>query len=53
MNCLNNYLLDTNPEKENDEFIRSIRDNVEWLGYKPWKITHASENFDHLYNFAV
>ena len=23
------------------------------MGYEPWKITHASDNFDQLYKFAV
>lgn len=23
------------------------------MGYEPWKITHASDNFGHLYNYAV
>jgi glutaminyl-tRNA synthetase len=23
------------------------------MGYEPWKITHASDNFDILYNYAV
>ena len=44
---------DTNPDKENEEYIINIKKNVEWLGYTPWKVTHASDNFDHLYNFAV
>ncbi|KAL5013471.1 hypothetical protein ScPMuIL_007741 [Solemya velum] len=44
---------DTNPEKEEEKFFRGIRDTIEWLGYKPWKVTHASDNFDKLYEFAV
>lgn len=36
---------DTNPEKENLEYIVNIRKNVEWLGYKPWKMTFASDVF--------
>lgn len=27
---------DTNPEKESDEFIQNIKENVSWLGYKPF-----------------
>ena len=23
------------------------------MGYEPWKVTHASDNFQHLYEFAV
>ena len=26
---------------------------VEWLGFKPYKITHASDQFDKLYEYAV
>ncbi|EGR28605.1 hypothetical protein IMG5_171930 [Ichthyophthirius multifiliis] len=44
---------DTNPEKENMEYINSIKDNVKWLGYEPWKVTYSSDNFDILYQYAV
>lgn len=44
---------DTNPEKEEEKFFTGIRDIVEWLGYKPYKITHSSDNFDQLYEWAV
>ncbi len=44
---------DTNPDKENEEYIINIKKNVEWLGYTPYKITHASDNFDQLYAFAI
>lgn len=44
---------DTNPCKENHEFIDHIKKNVEWLGYKPWKITASSDWFDELYNLAI
>ena len=37
---------DTNPEKEEEKFFTAIKDVVEWLGYKPYKITHSSDNFD-------
>lgn len=43
---------DTNPEKETKEFIDNIKENVEWLGYKPWKITYASDYFENLYDLA-
>ncbi len=43
---------DTNPEKETKEFIDNIKENVEWLGYKPWKITYASDHFEKLYELA-
>lgn len=44
---------DTNPEKEEEKFFVGIRDMVEWLGYKPNKITHSSDNFQQLYEWAV
>ena len=44
---------DTNPEKEEEKFFTGIRDIVEWLGYKPYQITHSSDNFDQLYSWAV
>lgn len=44
---------DTNPEKEEEKFFTGILDMVKWLGFEPWKITHASDNFGKLYEFAV
>ncbi|XP_051950388.1 glutamine--tRNA ligase-like [Xyrauchen texanus] len=44
---------DTNPEKEEENYFTAIRDMVEWLGYKPYAVTHASDNFQHLYDLAV
>lgn len=44
---------DTNPIKENQEFIDNISENIKWMGYEPFKVTHASDNFDKLYDFAV
>lgn len=43
---------DTNPEKEEEKFFVGIKDMVEWLGYKPYQITHSSDNFDQLYEWA-
>lgn len=51
-NCYLRY-DDTNPEKEEEKFFLGIRDMVEWLGYKPFKVTYASDNFDKLYQCAV
>ena len=44
---------DTNPIKENQEFIDNVKENINWMGYEPWKVTHASDNFGHLYRFAI
>jgi len=44
---------DTNPEKEEEKFFVGIRDIVEWLGYTPYKITHSSDYFQQLYEWAI
>ncbi|KAJ8880756.1 hypothetical protein PR048_017226 [Dryococelus australis] len=44
---------DTNPEKEEEKFFVAIKDIVEWLGYRPYKVTHSSDYFDQLYEWAV
>lgn len=45
---------DTNPEKENIEFIDSIKEDVKWLGFA-WNddICYSSDYFDRLYGFAI
>lgn len=45
---------DTNPEKESDEYIRSIQEDIRWLGFT-WtgKERYASDYFDQLHDFAV
>lgn len=43
---------DTNPEKEEEKYFTAIKDMVEWLGYTPYAITHASDNFQQLYDWA-
>ncbi|WP_189003237.1 glutamine--tRNA ligase/YqeY domain fusion protein [Deinococcus roseus] len=44
---------DTNPEKENYEFVNSIRQDVEWLGFKPAQVLFASDYFEKYYECAV
>ncbi|ETN81795.1 glutamine--tRNA ligase family protein [Necator americanus] len=44
---------DTNPEKEEEKFFTAIEDIVHWLGYTPARITHSSDNFQQLYEWAV
>ena len=44
---------DTNPEKESNEYIDSIIQGVKYLGYSPFKITHSSDYFDQLYEYAI
>ena len=45
---------DTNPSKEDIEYVESIREDVRWLGFD-WgdREYYASDYFDHLYQFAV
>ena len=45
---------DTNPEKENDEYVNSIKEDVEWLGFH-WagEARYASNYFDQLFDYAV
>ena len=44
---------DTNPEKEDTEFVESIREDIRWLGFE-WHEEHfASNYFDQLYEWAV
>jgi glutaminyl-tRNA synthetase len=45
---------DTNPEKESDEYIQSIQEDVRWLGFQ-WNgdVHYASDYFDQLYDWAV
>ncbi|ODM16179.1 Glutamine--tRNA ligase [Aspergillus cristatus] len=43
---------DTNPAGEEQEYFESIRDIVQWLGFKPAAITYSSDHFDRLYELA-
>ena len=44
---------DTNPEKEDTEFVEAIEEDVRWLGFE-WDAKHfASDYFDQLYDWAV
>ena len=44
---------DTNPEKENLEYVNAIRRDVEWLGYEWHSNPFASDYFGQLYDFAL
>ena len=44
---------DTNPEAEEQEFVDSIRKDVEWLGFKWAEERYASDYFQQLYDWAV
>ena len=44
---------DTNPVKEDTEYVQSIKEDVEWLGGKWDELYFASNYFDEMYNRAV
>lgn len=45
---------DTNPAREEEEYVQSIQEDVEWLGFK-WsgEVRYASSYFDQLYEWAL
>lgn len=44
---------DTNPVKEDTEYVESIKEDVEWLGVKWANLLFASDYFEEMYNRAV
>lgn len=44
---------DTNPQKEDTEYVDAIKEDIEWLGFKWGNIYHASDYFQKLWDFAV
>ena len=46
-------LDDTNPQKEDIEYVRAIEKDIEWLGFKWGKVLYASDYFQQLWDFAV
>ncbi len=44
---------DTNPLKENEDFMRAIMEDVRWLGFEWDELFHASDYFQQLYEYAV
>lgn len=46
-------LDDTNPQKEDTEYIDAIKEDIEWLGFKWEKCLYASSYFDFLYECAL
>ena len=44
---------DTNPDKEEEEYMHAIMDDVRWLGFEWNEEKHASDYFEQLYMFAV
>ncbi|MCD7914807.1 MAG: glutamine--tRNA ligase/YqeY domain fusion protein [Tannerellaceae bacterium] len=44
---------DTNPVKEDVEYVDSIKEDIEWLGFRWNEIFYASDYFQQLYDFAI
>ena len=44
---------DTNPVKEDQEYVDAILRDIEWLGFHWGNVYHASDYFDKLYDFAI
>ena len=44
---------DTNPAKEEEEFVEAIKSDVQWLGYRWAELRFASDYFEQLYQFAI
>ena len=44
---------DTNPEKEETEYVESIQEDVRWLGFDWERLCYASDYFDQLYEWAI
>ena len=44
---------DTNPSKENTEYVENILNDIQWLGFKWGNIYYASDYFEKLWDFAV
>ncbi len=44
---------DTNPEKEDNEYVDAIIEDVKWMGFKWDKLRYSSDYFQQLYDYAV
>lgn len=44
---------DTNPVKEDVEYVDAIKEDIEWLGYKWGNVFYASDYFPKLWDFAI
>jgi glutaminyl-tRNA synthetase len=44
---------DSNPEKEDNEYVNAILEDIKWLGYKWDHVYYASDYFDFVYECAV
>lgn len=46
-------LDDTNPTKEDTEYVDAIMEDIKWLGFKWGKVLYASDYFDDIYQAAI
>lgn len=44
---------DTNPSKENTEYVDNIMNDIRWLGFKWGNVFYASDYFQQLWDFAI
>lgn len=44
---------DTNPSKEDIEYVNSIKEDIKWLGFEWDQELYASDYFDQMYDYAV
>ena len=44
---------DTNPRKEDEEYVEAIKEDIQWLGYQWGNIYYASDYFQQLWDFAI
>lgn len=44
---------DTNPAKEDEEFVEGIKKDIEWLGYHPKNVFFGSDYFEKTYELAI
>ncbi len=43
---------DTNPNKEKEEFVEAIKDDIHWLGFEYGAVYYASEQYDQIFEYA-
>ena len=44
---------DTNPVKEDEEYVESIKEDIKWLGFEWDELLYASDYFDKMFDYAV
>jgi glutaminyl-tRNA synthetase len=48
----NLYFDDTNPSKESEEYVKSICEDIQWLGFQWDKLYYASDQYERLFQIA-